>query len=121
MTSALIFKRMEDTETLRLHPTNSGGESGPMIGKFSSKAVLIIGASLLIGLMAFILFEALQWSSLVSLLIASIIPLVTLGVLLALAGKPAGFARHWLEWQYLKFRDISLFNHEFLKENNNDC
>lgn len=111
---------MKDTEKLRLHPTRSGGETGPMIGKFSSRDVLWIGLSLLVGLMVFILAGALTWSLIASIFAASSLPLATLGVLLALSNKPAGYALHWLEWRWIKGRGTGLFTHQCSGETSDD-
>ena len=95
---------MREPEQLRLHPTKAGGVNGPVLGRFSSKDVLFLGLSLLVGLMVFILSG--------SILAASAVPLATLALVLALAGKHEGYGLHWIEWQWRKRRGAGLFEHQ---------
>jgi len=100
---------MLENEPLRLHPTNAGGDRGPMVWKFSGKDVLIFGASLMVGLVIYIVLGVLNWSFAMTIFGASTVPLATMAVLLALVSKPQGFIYHWLAWQWMKCRGQSLF------------
>ncbi len=104
---------MSDSQHTRWHRANAGGDRGPMIGKFTGLQVIVLGMSLGAGFLLFVLLSGSQVGFVISLTVASAIPILTTMTLLTLVrGKPKGYFAQWLEWWRLKKQGLALIERE---------
>jgi len=91
-------------EYQKYHPCDAGQDSKTVLWKLQGREVLFFAASCATAILVFrVMFDSLHFGFLFSMVSAELCPLVTLTYLLRyVVGKPASYAKDWLEWKHLQ-------------------
>ncbi len=93
-------------EYQKYHPCSASQDSKAVVWKLQGKEVLWFTASCAVAILLFrVIYDALHFGFISSLTSAVMCPLLILTYLLRyVVGKPASYAKDWLEWKRLQMR-----------------